>query len=139
MSKVKFFAHDGCWEWTGRKSRTNYGICNIKFDNEQYYLIHRIFYRLANGSFNKSLHVLHECDNPTCVNPDHLFLGTHLDNMRDMAKKVRSHFSKKTHCPSGHEYNTENTRIYKGYIRVCKACDYARLPRKKYVFTICAK
>ena len=77
----------GCWEWTGGIDRHGYG----RFGAETARSIgaHRYSYALHNGPFQKSLFVCHKCDNPKCVNPDHLFLGAHQDNMDDMKKKGR--------------------------------------------------
>lgn len=76
----------GCWEWTGYK-RHGYGGIQI---NGIDCIASRVSYALHNGIFDNSLHVLHTCDNPECVNPKHLFLGTHQDNMRDMVNKGRA-------------------------------------------------
>ncbi len=80
---------DGCWLWTGGKSTSGYGqICVTTGRIER---THRVSWFLATGEWPPSgLHVCHHCDTPTCVRPDHLFLGTHQDNMRDMVSKGRS-------------------------------------------------
>ena len=81
-------ARDGCWVWNGAKrTKFSYGVFSIKHQNHQ---AHRIAWELVNGSIPDGLFVLHKCDNPPCVNPEHLFLGTHIDNMRDMVKKGRA-------------------------------------------------
>lgn len=78
---------DGCWEWTASLDRYGYG----KFSSEQgqWQRAHRISWQLTHGYIPPKTCVLHRCDNPKCVNPEHLFLGTHADNMRDMYAKDR--------------------------------------------------
>lgn len=77
---------DGCWLWLGAKDSDGYG--NIKVGNRGTHA-HRIAYALKVGHIPTGLSVLHSCDNRSCVRPDHLFLGTQLDNVNDMAKKGR--------------------------------------------------
>lgn len=76
----------GCWLWTGALI---FGYGAIYFEGKQH-RAHRISWRLYRGEIPEGLSVLHKCDTPCCVNPDHLFLGTHADNMRDKAVKKRS-------------------------------------------------
>lgn len=75
-----------CWEWMGAKSKRGYGYVG---GYPHFKLAHRISYALTYGPFDPVLNVLHRCDNTSCVRPDHLFLGTGTDNMRDMMIKER--------------------------------------------------
>jgi len=75
-----------CWEWTGYKDKNGYGQIGI---NNKIYYTHRIVYELINGSIPSNLSILHHCDNPSCCNPNHLFLGTRADNIKDMVSKGR--------------------------------------------------
>lgn len=77
----------GCWEWAGKRNSYNYGILYLGGKKVG---AHRYFYGLHKGIIPKKMFVLHKCDNPPCVNPEHLFLGTQRDNMQDMAQKGRS-------------------------------------------------
>ncbi len=121
MSKVyvDYGMPDGCWIWTGYKNRKNYGTVKI---NNKMYRSHRVAYEIFNGCITNNLLVCHTCDNPSCVNPAHLFLGNNSQNMQDCVNKNRHANNKKTHCPSGHKY--ESTNMYldpKGYRR-CRIC-----------------
>jgi len=77
MDKVEK-KENGCWEWTGARNRQEYGIFHYKKCS----LSHRVIYQLLVGEIGNNL-VLHKCDNPPCVNTDHLYLGNNQDNMRD--------------------------------------------------------
>ena len=72
----------GCWLWTGTILHDGYG----QFDRRR---AHRVAWELTNGPIPKGQLILHRCDNPPCVRPDHLFLGTHAENMADMTSKGR--------------------------------------------------
>jgi len=85
-------------------------------------LTHRWSYEYFIGPIPDGYCICHHCDNPKCVNPFHLFAGTHRDNMQDMVSKKRCGGSKKTHCPQGHAYTKENTFITKIGARSCKTC-----------------
>lgn len=82
-----FQESSGCWIWVGSKSKTGYG--KITFHGEQIYA-HRAMWEALNGLIPDGLSVLHKCDNPPCVNPNHLFLGTLKDNSYDRDTKGRS-------------------------------------------------
>jgi hypothetical protein len=75
-----------CWLWTKAHMKNGYGET---FANGHVLYTHRVAYELTYGSVPDGLFVCHRCDNPGCVRPDHLFAGTHTDNMRDMIAKGR--------------------------------------------------
>jgi hypothetical protein len=79
-----------CWVWTAGKFDTGYGRIWIgsKADGKDFYA-HRVSYEMAYGSIPDGFDILHICDNPPCVRPDHLWAGTHSDNMQDMLRKGR--------------------------------------------------
>lgn len=87
-SRVK--KSEGCWEWLGYK-RNGYGQFWM---NGKHYQAHRAAYEFATGSIPSGMCVCHTCDNPSCVNPDHLFIGTHQDNMADRDSKGRLNIQK---------------------------------------------
>ena len=78
---------DGCWIWQGYKDPNGYGQIGRR---AKLILVHRLSWELTYGSIPNGLWVLHSCDNPSCVRPDHLFLGTNADNVRDMVAKGRA-------------------------------------------------
>ena len=87
-AKVK--KSDGCWEWTAYKNEKGYGrFLWPKSGHRSMMMAHRFSYIVHYGAFDESLFILHKCDNPSCVNPEHLFTGTHQDNVRDMLEKGR--------------------------------------------------
>lgn len=83
---------DECWLWTrsraGGCSKGGYGQIKLSGERKQGYA-HRIAYELAKGEIPPQKQVCHTCDNPLCVNPDHLFVGTSSDNHQDMKRKGR--------------------------------------------------
>lgn len=77
---------DGCWLWTGHIQVNGYGLASYRGKTT---MAHRASWMMENGPIPKGMLVCHHCDTRACVRPDHLFLGTHSDNMRDMYRKGR--------------------------------------------------
>jgi hypothetical protein len=123
--------NNDCYEWQGNFNASGYG--QMKYFGKNV-LAHRVLMEIFLGRrLPKNILVCHHCDNPACINLEHLFLGTHKDNALDMVAKGRGNSQKKTHCPLGHEYTKENTYILNassGKERRCKTC-LARKEREK--------
>ena len=119
----------GCWIWTARvaggsASGMQYGYIS---DGRKQLRAHRVSYEIHKGKIPDNLFVRHTCDTPVCVNPAHLELGTHQDNMNDMAQRGRR---KRTHCKRGHELSEENSYINANGHKYCKVCKNDRAKAK---------
>jgi hypothetical protein len=86
---AKVIKTDVCWNWTGAKNPKGYGILHRSGKQARNILAHRVSWELHNGPIPEGMWVLHRCDNPECTRPDHLFLGTVIENMQDAAQKCR--------------------------------------------------
>lgn len=108
----------GCWLWMGGVGGGGYGT--FHYDSER--LAHRVSYLMHRGTIG-DLCVLHVCDVPLCVNPDHLFLGTYVDNAVDCLRKGRHarYNAKKSTCPYGHPYEGKNLIVTR-HGRACRKC-----------------
>jgi hypothetical protein len=91
---------DDCWNWTGNIQSNGYGRFSVGSKEDGSDGAHRVSWRLANNQdIPKGMHIMHKCDNPSCVNPNHLTIGTAKQNTQDMIRKGR----KKTIAPLGTE------------------------------------
>jgi len=77
----------GCWEWTAVKNERGYGVFMLKGKTK---LAHRVAYEIYKGEIPEGIRVCHSCDNPSCQNPDHLWLGNQSDNLKDCVRKNRN-------------------------------------------------
>lgn len=113
----------GCWEWTGHRNHDGYGIFRVNGTVRR--MAHRISHVIRTGlPIPEGTEICHRCDNRACVNPDHLFEGSHSDNMRDMhAKRRNFHVTKPDRIAKGAIHGgsklTEEQAI--DIIRRCKA------------------
>ena len=142
--KVDVGPPEECWIWTASKnSLSGYGKFNA--GEKKYNSAHRYSYFIHKGAIPDGMFVCHVCDNPPCVNPNHLWVGTASENTIDMLSKGRRPARTKGHkhteqyklqqfCKNGHEKTPENTYIHtrpNGYsIRHCKIC--RKQSRKAY-------
>lgn len=117
--KVNKAEGDACWTWAATMDRKGYGLFGLRRGSTH---AHRVSYELTVGPIPEGLYVLHKCDNRACVRPDHLFIGTAADNLRDAISKGRFYKNSDRCCPNGHEY-PEGTRR-------CRICAKARNARK---------
>jgi hypothetical protein len=88
-SKVEITTPDECWEWTARKDKDGYGLFTDKSTGRGPWRANRYAYTMENGEIPSGMLVCHRCDNPACVNPAHLWIGSIKDNNRDKVLKGR--------------------------------------------------
>lgn len=110
---------NGCWLWTKGKNPKRYGNFWKAGTNRP---AHRVAYEALTGPIPDGADVRHDCDTPSCVNPNHLRTGTHSDNMQDCLQRGRNPQASKKFCLQGHPYSEENTYVRPSGARTCRAC-----------------
>lgn len=135
--KVEIAKAGECWTWTASVDGKGYGqFCHA--GGKSTMRAHRFAYERAFGPVPDGLLVCHTCDNRRCVNPAHLFVGSHSDNMKDMRRKGRGNSppsngsGPRSLCPNGHAYTTENTHIVSRGTRQCIECRLAKERRRPW-------
>lgn len=106
IEKVVLVPFHPCWEWTGSKTR-GYGRLKIK---GRKFSAHRVSYEIFKGPIPKDLVVMHSCNNKSCVRPDHLSVGTPIQNSRDARRDGL--YKQYKFCVNGHGFTPENTVVY---------------------------
>jgi hypothetical protein len=121
---------NGCWEWIASSSSRGYGEIWDGAAGKNRKATH-VSWELAHGKpFPAGMYACHSCDNPACVNPEHIFVGSQKDNLRDASDKKRLPAQSKTHCKSGHPLSGANMRTIPNSNgrarRQCIQCDEKR-------------
>jgi hypothetical protein len=142
-AEVRFWANvlktPKCWEWQAALNQSGYGYLRVGAKSE-HVMAHRYSWEMHCSAIPQGMFVCHKCDNPKCVRPDHLFLGTQADNLRDMWQKGRqgvteppsaARYRAQTHCKHGHLFDEANTYRKKNGGRQCRKCDAARAAIKR--------
>jgi hypothetical protein len=142
-AKVQVRGANECWPWRAAKNKQGRGMLKIAGTNRS---APKVAWMLAHGKRSlPKLHVCHSCDNPNCVNPKHLWLGTQKQNLEDARSKGRVlRFQDRpdyrpwnaghTHCARGHRFSKQNTALEKRGNRIhrhCKACHEAARKRRE--------
>lgn len=120
--KISIDSVTGCWKWTGYIKSNGYGTVGIGTREQGKDHAHRFVYSRLVASIPEGLEIDHLCRNRSCVNPTHMRLVSHAENMR----VARNWNREKTHCKHGHEFTEDNTGITAQGFRFCKACRRAR-------------
>jgi hypothetical protein len=120
--------NSGCWLWTDAVTAKGYG--RILVGNKSR-IASRVSHYIYKGTIPTGLLVCHTCDTPSCVNPDHLWLGSAADNMKDCSDKGRFSNQRVNYCKSGHTFDDENTYRQSNGGRGCRICQRASVRKHR--------
>lgn len=117
--------NSGCWLWDGdADGQSGRAMLTRHVEGKRRRLtVARIVWEDVKGPIPPDKWVLHRCNNKACVNPDHLYLGTHKENMQDMARSGIKKRVYRTHCPRGHLYDLQYSYSYQNILQVCSTCN----------------
>jgi hypothetical protein len=120
------------WMWTGSTFTNGYGQIGVKGKMVKVHRAAYIVYNNLKFSDANIDNILHKpfCSIRSCFNPEHLYNGTHENNMQDKLLSGTNHNHNKTHCPAGHEYTLGNTYIINGTNRKCRKCILERMAKR---------
>jgi hypothetical protein len=111
---------ESCWLWKGYRNEDGYGATYAQVNGKRVHKkAHQVAFFFSRGHWPKYL--MHSCDNPACVNPEHLREGTHTENVRDAYAKGRKKPNTKTHCLRGHPLSGDNLYMWRGR-KNCREC-----------------
>lgn len=127
-AKVDRRGPDECWPWRAATDRDGYGAFNVR---AAMFGAHRVSWKITTGATPTKC-VCHTCDNPRCVNPAHLWLGTHQDNMQDKIAKGRARGAPRNReqCKRGHTLTPDNLVSNGSCGMTCRACRALRYKRR---------
>lgn len=121
MERIQFEPMSGCWLWDGSRDSKGYGQYRDPETNRNL-RAHRVCYEFNVGPIPDGMELDHKCRNRACVNPDHLEpVSHHVNTLRGIGPSAVN--AVKTHCPKGHKYGTDRTRINPNGSRHCRECD----------------
>ena len=137
----RFWGHvdktNDCWIWRGKTNKSGYGqffTGSVTTGDRKHVMAHRMSWEMKNGPIPEGAYILHSCDNPPCVRPDHLRPGSALDNIRDMIIRGRQRpHDWPDKCKNGHVRTEANTATVRGarFCRVCRAAMARRYRLKR--------